>query len=732
MSVRVTGAGVGLAACLALAAAPALAQEPAATEAPLAVDTVEATPATTQVYDQTFFSQYDLSNAEDMLRRIPGAAAVLDGSGSTTASNQGRGLGAGTEQILIDGKRVASKSTTAAATLRRIPASSVQRVELIRGGTNEIQSEGLVVNVVLKAGAVVGGVGNYELVYRFGDRGWSDVDGLVSWAASLGRLSYVLAYENAAWSPLGLVANAGLNDWSMRDRDERYFYPSGAIQELRPQKWRREQERNTFTANGTYAFDNGDSLRANLLYQLNPTKQVDITALSRFNTAGAPTTRASEYHYNKLRIDTFEAGGELEKKIASGTLNVIALHSRSELTSLDFRNRTEATGALFELGRSGNGQHKGEDVVRAGYDVPLARNQTLSVGAEGARNWLTQEIEVFFDLNRDGRLEKIDIPTAFARVQEMRAELFATHNWKITSKLTLDSALYFEVSRITTNYPEIPVRTLKYLKPRLDLRYNPTPVDRFRFKAERTVGQLDFAAFVPTYNVVDTRIDLGNPELLPLRSRNFEGSYERRLPNDGGTVQGRLYWREVNGGPGFEPFGFNSAGLPQSRRGNNPVSQFYGYEVNGAVRLTPLGLPGAQITGRVQRTTSSAIDLFNLRKRKGLNPWLYETALSFRHDVTSWRASYGIDYLDVSGPQLVSDIRNWETLTRGERLNLFVEKTLWGDYSIRFDAYNVNGAKEYKTRTLYAYSQLDGVVARTETFVETRDRRFAVRLRGKF
>ena len=64
--------------------------------------------------------------------------------------------------------------------------------------------------------------------------------------------------------------------------------------------------------------------------------------------------------------------------------------------------------------------------------------------------------------------------------------------------------------------------------------------------------------------------------------------------------------------------------------------------------------------------------------------------------------------------------------------DLFVEKALWGDYSIRFDAYNVNGAKEYKTRILYAYSQLDGVVARTETFVEARDRRFAIRLRGKF
>jgi outer membrane receptor for ferrienterochelin and colicins len=686
------------------------------------------TVATTQVYDRAYFSAYDLSNAEDMLRRIPGVAAVLDSS----RTSQARGLGAGSEQILIDGKRMASKSDGAAAALRRIPASSVERVELIRGSTDEVQSEGLVVNVVIKPGVALGGVGNFELVYRLSDKGWSDADGLISWSDSRGRLSYVVAFENAAWSPLGLVPNSGPNDWTIRTRDERYFYPSGAVQELRPQRWKREQERNTFTAQTTYDLGGGDTLRANLLYQTLPTKQTDITDLTRFNTTGVATSRATEFRYGKNRTDTFELGGELEKKIGPGTLSVIALHTRASLMLLDFRNRSEATGAYVELGRSGADQSKGEDVVQASYALPLSESQTLTVGAEGARNFLTQEIDVFFDTNRDGRLEEINIPTALARVQEKRAELFATHSWRINSKLSLDSALYFEISRITTNYPDIPIRTLKYLKPRIDLRYNVTPADRLRVTAQRSIGQLDFFAFVPAYNVVDNRIDLGNPELLPMRSHSIEGSYEHRLANDGGTLGARAYFREVNGGPGFEPFGFNSAGLPQSRRGNNPLSKFWGYEVNAALRLTPLGLPGAQVTGRMQKSMGSAIDLFNLRERKGLNPWVYETALGFRHDVTSWRASYGFDYLDVGGDQLVSDVRNWETFTRGERLNAYIEKTLWGSYSIRFDAYNLNGAQEYKHRTLYTISQLDGTISRTETYVEARDRRFSVRLRGKF
>jgi len=725
MFLRVAVAGV----CV-LSASPTLGAA-AEVGAPIALPVATApipTVATTQVYDQAYFNQYDLSNAEDMLRRIPGVAAVLDSS----RASQARGLGAGSEQILINGKRMASKSDGAAAALRRIPASNVERVELIRGSTDEVQSEGLVVNVVMKAGLDIGGVGNFELVYRLSDKGWSDADGLISWSDSRGRLSYVVAFENAAWSPLGLVPNAGPNDWTLRTRDERYFYPSGAVQELRPQRWRREQERNTFTAQATYDLGESDTLRANLLYQTLPTKQTDITDLTRFSLDGAPTSRATEFRYGKNRTDTFELGGELEKQIGTGKLSVIALHTRASLALLDFRNRTESTGAYIELGRSGADQSKGEDVVQASYTLPLTSSQTLTVGAEGARNFLTQKIDVFFDIDRDGRLEPINIPTALARVQEKRGELFATHSWRMNSKLSLDSALYFEISRITTNYPEIPIRTLKYLKPRFDLRYNVTPADRIRITAQRSIGQLDFFAFVPAYNVVDNRIDLGNPELLPMRARSVEGSYEHRLANDGGTLGARAYYREVNGGPGFEPFGFNSAGLPQSRRGNNPLSKFWGYEVNGALRLTPLGLPGAQLTGRLQKSMGRAIDLFNLRTRKGLNPWVYETALGFRHDVTSWRASYGFDYLDVGGDQLVSDVRNWETFTRGERVNAFVEKALGGNYSIRFDAYNLNGAREYKHRSLYAVSQLDGRISRTETYVETRDRRFSVRLRGKF
>ena len=718
--------GRSMGGCVALGLAlcgPAVAQTQTGLEA--------ATPATTQVFDQAYLAQFTVNTAEDLLRRLPGVTTVLDAAGGGGSSQ--RGLGAGSDQILIDGKRLASKSNSVAATLRRIPASSVARVELNRGSSDAVQSEGLVINVILKAGVQLGGVGNFEAVYRFNDMGYGEVDGLVSYANSFGPVSYVLGYERAAWTPVALNPGQGGTDWVNRFRDERYFHPSGAVSELRPQKWRRIHQKDIFTANAAYAFGPADeTLRLNLLYQPNPVKQVDVTAITRFNPAGVHTTSATEYHYNKSRVDTFELGGELEKIAGPGTFNVIALHSRRQTDSLDYRTRYEAAGPVIEVGRSANDQQAGEDVVQATYALPLFDDQTVTFGAEGARNFLTQEIEVFADLDRDGRLEPVVVPTALAKVQEKRAELSLLHNWRISSKWTLDSALFFEMSRITTNYPAIPVRTLKYLKPRFDLRYNVTPVDRLRFKVENTIGQLDFGNFVPAYNIVDSRIDLGNPMIMPTKTWLFEVGYERRLPGDHGSLGLRAWHRLQKGAVGFVPFGVNAAGLPLSARGNIPTILLYATEVTASLRLTMLGLPGAQFNARAWQQYTRATDPFTGTRRKAHSPFSYDIVLGFRHDVASWKASYGVDYLDTGGVNYTSDVRTFEGYSRGKRFGVYVERALTPRYSVRFDAYNVNGVHEYRYRRIYPISQSEGTLSRTETFDELRDRRFALRLRGKF
>ena len=85
------------------------------------------------------------NTALDMATRIPGFA-VDDG-------DQLRGFSGAAGNLLINGRRPATKGESGSSALARIPAGQVVRVELIRGGAPGIDMQGFsaVVNVVVSS-----------------------------------------------------------------------------------------------------------------------------------------------------------------------------------------------------------------------------------------------------------------------------------------------------------------------------------------------------------------------------------------------------------------------------------------------------------------------------------------------------------------------------------------------------------------------------------------------------
>ena len=93
-------------------------------------------------YPPAFFADVRPSSAYDMVLRLPGFS--FD-KGSTV-----RGLAGSGGNVLIDGRPPLSKNDQLEDILRRIPAASVARVEVIRGGAQGVDMEGRTVlaNVV--------------------------------------------------------------------------------------------------------------------------------------------------------------------------------------------------------------------------------------------------------------------------------------------------------------------------------------------------------------------------------------------------------------------------------------------------------------------------------------------------------------------------------------------------------------------------------------------------------
>ncbi|MFN3165245.1 MAG: TonB-dependent receptor plug domain-containing protein, partial [Pseudohongiellaceae bacterium] len=110
----------------------------------------------TVTYPASYFDQYRPYSVNDMLARIPGidvargGGGAQGGPGSSGGSNR-RGLGAGGDQILINGRRITGKGNEGNSQLSRIPAGEVQYIEIIRGTSGDLDVRGgnQVINVVL-------------------------------------------------------------------------------------------------------------------------------------------------------------------------------------------------------------------------------------------------------------------------------------------------------------------------------------------------------------------------------------------------------------------------------------------------------------------------------------------------------------------------------------------------------------------------------------------------------
>ena len=95
-------------------------------------------------YPAAFFAAAQPNSAMDMIARIPGFS--FDGG------DEVRGYGGAAGNVLIDGQRPASKSEGLEDSLRRIQASQVERVDIIRGGAPGIDMQGktVIANVILR------------------------------------------------------------------------------------------------------------------------------------------------------------------------------------------------------------------------------------------------------------------------------------------------------------------------------------------------------------------------------------------------------------------------------------------------------------------------------------------------------------------------------------------------------------------------------------------------------
>lgn len=665
----------------------------------LAQAAVAATPATATpqegviAYPPAFFAAQQPGNAHEMVLRLPGFA-FDDGDSQ-------RGFEGGGGNVLIDGQRPTSKTDNLEEILRRLPASQIERIDLIRGGAPGIDMQGksVIANVVRKAGA-----GGFRGLFAVAGNHIYDGRNLHGMRLELSGGQGQRKWEASARYGFGADDGAG-NGPGVRIR------PDGTV--LRRSDIDSEGTEGNYTLTGAYEQPlAGGQARINARHFGAKYKFQQDEAIA-FPTAGQVTID------DNVRVFENEIGGRFDRAFGSRTkLELIGLHQTRdrEVTS---QFAAGAGASVFGLERE-----TAESIGRVVLKYRFTDQLSLEAGGEGALNKLDSQT-----LYRENGVLQ-DLPAANVTVEEKRGELFGKAVWRPSAQWTIEGGVRFEGSNIASDGDVALEKTLYFAKPRLLASWSPTPATQFRVRFERVVGQLDFADFVADSNFnTGTGVTAGNPDLEPEQAWVGEFAIEQRFLGDAVVVFTARH-SELNDvvdlGPILGPGGAFDSPTNIGKGTKDELS------AELTLPLDRLGLKGAQLKGDITRRWSKVTDPTTGRKREISDLHPLDWNATFSHDLPAWKMSYGVDAYG-GWRETAYKVSVIETVKLKTYVRPFAEWRARPDLVVRFELPNVTSRGLRRTVEVFdGPRNLNPVAARVDDQDYQFGRMYYVRIRKTF
>ena len=641
-------------------------------------------------YDAEFFARSQPSTAYDMVVLLPGFR-LQEGDAEL------RGYSGAAGNVLIDGQRPASKEETLETILKRIPARSIDHIELVRNSAAGFDMQGfaLLANVVRSAGGRLSG--RIEGEYAQFPHGYSSprIAGTISFQSG----DKVIDFQAARYREIDDEHGFGL-----RNR----YGPDGSP--LRLTDYAQPEGTSYTELSGSYRQPLfGGSLRAHGLFKSSQ-MFADVRHDIYFPEPGL--VLATERNNEEATEGQVEYNRGLG---ASSRLELLAIRRDHRLHGVD-TSTEEALSEINETDTSGS-----ETILRG---VLHRRGKLLSVdiGAEGAQNVLDSHVA----LVENGT--DIPLPADDVRIDEKRAEFFLTGTWRPISDLTIETGLRYEISRLSQTGDSQLEKSLSYLKPRVLLSYTPTRDDRFRIQIEREVGQLDFEDFVSSPSLTSGTITAGNKDLEPDSLVRYEAAWERRIGNGSVVLAAR---HEAISNLVDRVVVFAEDGSAFDSAGNIGSASRDEIEVNVNLPLDELGLKGLTVKGNGLLRHSRVRDPLTGAKRRISSDLPIEADLSITYDLPRAGLRAGLDYV-ARTTETSFKVDEIEEDIVSDRVDAFVEYRPAARWTVRLFAKNLTNSPTIRRREVYSALRGSSAVEYREVRLLRSGRYFGVNLQWTF
>ncbi|WP_236554635.1 TonB-dependent siderophore receptor [Novosphingobium sp. 9U] len=649
------------------------------------VPVIAASNAGRSVYVPADFQRFAPRNAYDMLLRVPGFAIK--------ESQERRGLGQATGNVLFNGARPSNKSDDLFTQLSRIPAGTVERIEVLDGASLDIPGlSGQVANVVYKA---KGSTGQFEwepaVRAHYADALYTR--GNVSLTGSKGTIGYELSLDN---QEAGRSAAGGPT--LIRDG-------IGVITERRRDVWTSNHDAPKLSARFTWDGPGTSVAHLNGNYQKvwHHYREASDRSDSPVLSDRRRTIRENNDTWN------YEVSGDYEFALGPGRLKLVGLEHRShepfssEVIDTPLGAPASATGDRFA--QVGDLE---ETIARAEYTWKML-GADFQLSGEAAYNTLDNvaTLGTFDAVSGDFVLRPFAEGTG--GVKEDRYESLLSVGFPLTRTLSLQMVAGGEHSTISQTGPGGITRTFDRPKGSISMAWKPSSDFDLSVKLERRVLQLDFYDFLARSFLNDNNQNASNTDLRPQQDWSWTAEANKKL-GPWGSTKLELIHRDVTDRVDIIPVGLTGEAV-----GNIDKASAWAVVSTSTINFDPMGWKGARLDASIVYQHSSLKDPFTGRTRNWNNFVDKQVQLDFRHDVPAtnwaWGASASYNHQQAEYRRSQSD-RIWEGPVFAA---LFVENKDVMGLTMRFTIDNVVNARSRRERVIYQGVRELSPVASTES-----------------
>ncbi|MDA1372169.1 MAG: TonB-dependent receptor [Proteobacteria bacterium] len=671
-------------------------------------------PAPKLNYEKGFFQSFEPQSVGDMLKRVSGVAFTAD-IGEFEAP-QLRGLGPQYTQVLINGERIPGSSDDRTALVDRIPAELIERIEVIRSPTPDLDAQGVggTINLILKEGADIQGN-----EFRLGGLYYSDLDPTLK-----GSAAFTHGGNNDAWSYL-ISANVQ-ERLGPKTKTENVFDNAGSLIRVVNADDLRDSNDASFTSSVTYRFGAQEALNVRLAYLRN---RIDEKETIEF-LDGEFALDANGIERRHTDQDRVEFGLQYNRMMARDTnLQLSFSGSQFDDDSQELEAVLEEGIEVIELQ-----QFTAADDLEMQFVGSLTwrvkENHEIKVGL-GASNEDRDAKQTLNELDEDELVDNTP-GNGLYHVEEMRLHAYIKDAWNVSGNATLEYGLRAEDTSLDQTGSEGRAENSQFeLIPSVHLSYQVGDSGAIRVSLARTLRRPSFNEIIPFSNL-DTpdedQVTVGNPGLQPEIAAGIDLGYSYRFDNNAGIFGVNLFYREID-----DKIELTKVGDDLFTPDNVGRGETWGLELDFGMPLAIIGLPQVSFFTNYTLIDSEIKDPFtNETRRFNLQPNFIGN-IDLIHNVPSLGFSHGLSIQKQGGMRDIQ-IDEIKSVSYDSNLEYFIEKSLGENFMLRLSVNNMLDARKRENGNLYEglAALRDGEVEEVVFEREQSEPVFLLTIRGSF